>query len=150
MIKPHQAGLTLLELLIVLALFTLVFAFGFSGFVEYGNQQRTLKSRVEVESLIKETRNKTLASESTTQFGIYFTPGSVTTFEGLSYSPTNPTNRLYTVAPTVVSYKFSNSSSSITFARLTGEVSATGTISLYDKLSNSTTTITILKSGLLE
>ena len=145
-----QKGFTLIELLIVIAIMGTVALFVFDSFVEYRDTQQVRATVVEVTSIIKETRQRTISSETDTQFGVYIATSSLTVFEGSTYNPVGANNRVFEIPKVELSTLLSDLSSEVVFARLSGVPSATGTISIYDGGLNSTTTITIQGSGLLE
>lgn len=146
----NQSGFSIIELLIVIALLAIVATFSIMSFIEYRDFQASRATVVDINSLIKETKQKTISAETTGQFGLYFSTSSLTVFEGSVYSPTGINNKVYIFPNTNLKTNFSDSSNQIVFSRLTGEASATGTIDVGSVRLNSTTTITILGSGLIE
>ncbi|USN87371.1 MAG: prepilin-type N-terminal cleavage/methylation domain-containing protein [Candidatus Nomurabacteria bacterium] len=145
-----QNGFTLIELLVTLLLMTLLALWSFSSLKEYRDLQIARSNALEISSLIKEARQKTLSAETDTQFGVHVATSSITVFEGASYNPSDPNNLTFTFLRTNLLTQLSDSSSDIMFARLTGVPSATGTIAVGDTALNSTTTITIQEAGLVE
>lgn len=145
-----KRGFTLIELLIIIAIIGLIATFSVSSFIEYRDSQISRTVVADIHSLIKETKQKTIAAETTGQFSIYFSTSSLTVFEGSVYSPTGISNKVYNFPNTNLDINLSDSSQQILFSRLTGEVSSTGTIAIGHMRLNSTTTLTILESGLVE
>lgn len=145
-----QKGFTIIELLVVLAIFGILAAFSYSSFVEYRDVQRSRTVVVDISSILKETKQRTLSSETDTQFGIHFSTSSLTIFEGAIYNPSLSSNRVHVFSGTDIKAQLSDSSSQIIFSRLTGVPSATGTIAIGHKSLNSTTTLTVQGSGLVE
>ncbi len=145
-----KRGFTLIELLLSITLIAIVSTFIFTSFVEYRNQQVFQSAVVEVASVIKETRQKTLSSETTTQFGIYFFSDHLVVFEGAIYNPASVTNQIKTLPGVTVTPSLTGGVSEFIFTRLTGVPSAIGAITITDNRSGSTEVITILSSGLIE
>lgn len=143
-------GYTLLELLIVVALTVIVAGFIFVGFIKYGDEQRTSSVLIEIKSLLKETKQKTTAAETDSQFGVYFATSSMVVFEGALYSDNDPENIVYNFPDFNISPELSGGVFEVVFARLTGEPSATGTITIDYVRSSSTRSLVINNSGLIE
>lgn len=148
--SKYITGFTLIELLIVVIIVGLLAVFIFSALTEYRDIQVAKAAVVEVTSIIKETRQKTVAAETTTQFGVYFATSSLVVFQGNVYDASNSTNKTFSVPGMSLRAQLSDSSSTLIFTRLTGEPSATGTIDIGYARLNSTTTITIKEAGLIE
>ena len=149
--KNKQSGFTFIELLVVIAIVAIIATFAVESFVEYRDTQSARAVSVDISSIFNETRQKTLSSESVSaQFGVYFSTSTVTVFEGSTYNPAASGNVVHSFVNTNIDTQLSDGSSQIIFARLTGTPSATGTIEIGHSKLNSTTTITIIGSGLLE
>ncbi len=148
--SKYKNGFTLIELLVVVAIFGLLITVTITSLIEYRDIQVAKSSVTEVVSIIKETRQKTVAAETITQFGVYIASSSLTVFEGNVYDISNLTNKTFSIPGMSLSAQFSDGSSTLIFTRLTGEPSATGTIDIGYPRLNSTTTITIKEAGLIE
>ena len=108
-------GFTLLELIIVVAIFGVVSLFVFSAFTDYKDTQVAESTIVEINSLIKETRQKTISAETNTQFGLHFSTSSLVVFEGATYSAGNMSNRTYNFYNTNIDVELSDGSNDIVF-----------------------------------
>ncbi len=142
-------GFTLLELIIVVAILSFISLFVFSAFTDYKDTQVAEATVVEINSLIKETRQKTISAETSSQFGLHFATSSLVVFEGATYSAGNSSNRTYNFYNTNIDAELSGGDD-IIFSRLTGEASATGTIAIGHTRLNSTTTLVMQSTGLIE
>ena len=106
-----------------------------------------------VVSAISEARNFTLFSKDATVYGVHFGSTTVTRFTGSSYTEDLPTNKVYKLEPSVNISRVNiiPFSYNITYARLTGEPSATGTIEISANSDiNKKNTVIINESGLAE
>ncbi len=146
-----QAGFSLLEILLVIAILAIIAMFVFTSMISYARFEQLRASTTELETLINETRQRTLSAESTGRYGLYFATSSVVFFEGDGYTGNNPTNATTTFVGLTLSTNFPGTTTKqIIFTRLTGTPSATGTITLTQSVTNSTTSLTIVPSGLVE
>ena len=143
-------GFTLLELIIVMAILGMITLFTFSAFTDYKDIQVAEGTVVEINSLIKETRQKTISAETSSQFGIHFATTSLVVFEGSTYNPGNTANHTYNFSNTNIDIQLSNGGDDIIFSRLTGVANSTGTIAIGHTRLNSTTTLIMQATGLIE
>lgn len=148
--KIMKQGFTIIELLLVVAIITIVATFAIESFIEYRDTQSARAVVVDLSSIFNETKQKTLSSETSTQLGVYFSTSTIVVFEGASYNPVASGNIIHSFPNTDIDVQLSDSSDQVVFARLTGVPSATGTIEIGHTRLNSTTTIGIIGSGLLE
>jgi prepilin-type N-terminal cleavage/methylation domain-containing protein len=142
-------GFTLIELLVVIGIVVLIAGFIFVGLLNYGYQQRFIAQVTDVQLLIAETRQRTITAETNQNFGVRFETDRLIVFEG-SYSTTSPGQRVYVFSGISISPSLTNATNTITFTRLTGAPSATGTILIIDGRTNSTTSIQINQTGLVQ
>jgi len=145
-----QRGYTIIELLIVMVLITIIAVFVSNSFIEYKDTQVHRAAVLEVSSVLKETKMKTVSSETDAQLGIHVSTSSLVVFEGVTYNSADVTNVTFPILGATLDATLSDSSSEVVFARLSGVPSATGTIDVIDSKLNSTTTLTITGSGLVE
>ena len=143
-------GYTLIELLVVVALTIVVAGFIFVGLRDYSNEQRFNRVMIEIKALFRETQQKTTAAETDSQFGIYFATSSIVVFEGSMFNSGHANNITYNFLDFSILPELSGGALGITFARLYGEPSATGTIAITNKQTNATRSLLISNSGLIE
>lgn len=144
-------GFTFVELLVavaILALFTTV------SIKTFGTMYRTSALRttsLEIVNALRDARAKTLSAENDAVYGVRVGTSSVTRFVGSSYTPGHASNTVYyyeggaSATGTLV-----QSGVNIVFTRLTGEPSATGTIYVQSMNNESTATITVSGTGLIQ
>lgn len=148
--KNKQSGLTVIELIVVVSLMSIFAVLTLSYFIDYRNEQMVRTAVVEVSSIIKETRLKTLSAETTDKYGLHFDSDKVVLFVGDIYDSASSTNQEFLINQAILDTNLSDGSDEIIFERLTGVPSATGTITIYDKSYNSTVALPIKDSGLIE
>jgi prepilin-type N-terminal cleavage/methylation domain-containing protein len=144
-------GFTLIEVLVVIAILISLSTIGVGTFK---NMREHSALRIATEVVFQEitfARSNTLASANDTVYGVRVASTSVIRFTGQSYTPTSTSNRVTTFDEGVTATgSLVSSGTSIVFARLTGEASASGTIMVRDKNGEGTTTIQIFSSGLVK
>lgn len=149
MSKKQLHAFSLVELLVVLAIFSLVAAMIVTSFVSYGVTQEFQTVRAETTTLLREARQRTLTSETVTQFGVHVDTTTIIVFEGSSFA-TGTVRSEFTSPNATFSSSFSDGNNEIVFARLTGLPSATGTVLLTQTRSGATTTVEILDNGMVQ
>lgn len=146
-----ERGFTLAEIVVVSAIIALVALISAGTFQNLHRASGLRASAGEVYRAFTDARTKTLASEDDTVYGVRIATTSVIRFTGPTYSAGAATNITYTFGAGVTATgTLAVSGTNITFQRLTGKPSATGTVYLRDAGKGSTTTITIHASGLIE
>lgn len=150
-IELTSAGYTIVELLVVLAIMTILAGIVSITMSNYASRQSLNSIHQEVIDGIQNARRNTLASLNDTTYGVYVGTSSIAFFEGSSYSSSDPNNEYiqYTGKISATS-SLSGGSWSVVFNRLNGEPSAYGTIVLTDISSQAQATVTIAATGLVE
>ena len=145
----NNAGFTFIETLIGLAIILIVatiFASSLSVFKESGqldeSQSRTI-------GMLRDARNRTLASEANSSYGVHFEATKIATFRGSAYNPSDSLNEYY-ILPSLIT--ISNISlvggSDVLFQRLSGTTTNSGNVTIQSKNNASRTrTITIYRTG---
>ena len=146
-----NSGFSLIELLVVMAIFTLVAGIIMPNFNFFQRQSALDATGQEIISALKLAQNKTLASENRTSFGVYFTDNGYTIFEGAAYYPSSPNNDVRVINPSLkISEINPGGGNAVVFDRLTGNTANYGTIKIEqtsDAAKNKT--IFIDSSGLI-
>ena len=149
--RLNRNGYTIIELLVVLTIVSLLVVIAVSTFQ---NLKRSSILRVSVDNVqhaLETARNRTLASDGDTVFGIHLDEDKMVVFSGISYSSTSPTNTDYEFTGGVTATSsLSGGVTEIIFARLTGVPNATGTITLVTPGGFSSSTLEVFSSGLIE
>lgn len=145
-----KRGFSLIELLIVLAIGVAITGITYVSFNNYGGNQTLEKQTDVVQSYIEKARLQAINSKNFSPFGIKFASSSVTLFQGTGYSASSASNTVYTFSPKlqISSINLAGNVSEMYFSNVTGEPSATGTITLKLNNSSSTKVISIFGTGL--
>ena len=147
----RNIGFTAIEILIVLAIATVLFAIivsGFAGLREHSDMNLVVDTSV---SYLQEARTKTLSSENASVYGVHFETSQFVFFVGSTYSAVSTTNKVYTLPSSVeVSpINLEGGGVDVVFKRLTGETDEYGTVTLRKTADPSVTkVIQILSTGL--
>lgn len=149
--RLHQAGFSLVEILFVLGLLVLITVVMIDGFSGYAYRQVLTQFSSELRDELVETRQQTIASLNNTTYGVYVGTSTIEFFPGLVPEVGSSSNTIIAIPEQMVATSsFSTGDWYLTFRRLTGEATATGTITMFDTRTVATTTITISASGLVE
>lgn len=147
-----QTGITLIEILISIAIISVVVILFTSGFNSFRESAQLNEAHSAILSILRDARSRTLSGEKNTQYGVHFETNQIVLFSGSSYSSGSSLNEIYAL-PSLARVSSINlgGSTDIIFARLTGSASANGTV-IIESVSNplKTKTITILSSGNIE
>jgi prepilin-type N-terminal cleavage/methylation domain-containing protein len=144
-------GFTLVELLVVLAIMAILAAVTAQGIARYGQHQQYVQFATEVQDAIAEARAKTIAGVGDTTYGVYVGTSTIEFFSGTIPVVGSAANTILEI-PTYVNATSSLAGNVwyVSFVRLTGEPTATGTIVIGDRRGEATTTLTIYGSGLVQ
>jgi Tfp pilus assembly protein FimT len=146
----YHKGISVIELLIVIAVLGLIFSIVIPQFAKTRENQ-VLKSAVDaVLSSINKAQSRTLASVNSSSYGVHFQSDKIIIFTGTVFSSgaaTNETVSIITPATitNVTLAGVSDTSGDIYFNRLTGTPDKTGTITIAT--SSFSKVITISATG---
>ncbi len=145
-----NSGMSLVEVLIVVALFGIIVGivgFSFSG---YRNSQALSNAENETVALVNEARSRTLAGDSANAYGIHLEASRVVLFVGSSFIDTATSNRVVSFDNTITmtSLSLAGGGSDVIFKKLTGGTDQYGSFVLQ-QISNPSNqkTININKLG---
>ena len=146
----NQKGLTLMEILIVLAVLGIIIATVMFQFSKTRANQVFQNGIADVLSALDKARGDTLSSLNSSTYGVHFQSNQVVIFKGTVYNSGASDNQVITIVTpaNITNVTFggvSGNSGDIYFNRLSGSPSTTGTITLVaDDYSK---TITISATG---
>ena len=145
-------GLTFVELMIVLAILSVISVIAMNTFVDYRKNQSLQKDTETVTEVLNQARSQTLSSQNAMQYGVHIANDKITLFAGSTYSATDPANRDFILIPTdtIVAVSLTGGGSDVVFVRLSGETNQNGSVVMSSPGISKTKTITIYKTGLVE
>lgn len=145
-------GITFIELLISIAIITVLVILVISGFNSFRESAQLSEAHSTILGMLHDARSRTLSGEKNTQYGMHFETNQAVLFFGASYSSGSASNEPYTLPPlSRISSINLGGLVDVVFARLTGVASASGTITIESTSNPSKTKIiTVLSSGNIE
>ncbi len=135
-----QAGFSLIEILISLAICVLLLTIGSVAFVNSRSAKQLDTITDSIASKLEEARAAAISGKNGTNFGVAFSSTTYTYWSGSSYSAGATGNIVYPLTSGFsISSTIPGSTFSIRFSRVSGTPSATGTITITKNGSSSTT-----------
>lgn len=148
--KKGLLGFTLVELLIVIAIFAVLAGIAVVGFQNYARYQNFDQEIAAVQATIADTKVKARSSENGEAHGIKVTANTLTVFSGATYSAIDPDNEVYTFDAITLTPTFTGGTDEIIFANLTGLPSATGTVLMTGVYYSATRTVEVTGTGVIQ
>ncbi len=146
-----QRGFTLVEILVAVAILVIITTFSVTAFRNIYLRSAERIAGAEIADALREARTNSIGSKGNAIYGVHISTSTVTRFVGSTYVAGNASNTVYSFdGGALATGTLVTSGTSITFSRLTGTPSATGTIYVVDMDGTSTTTITIESTGLIQ
>lgn len=148
----NNKGFTLMEVLMVIAIFTIIASITFYFFGGFNKREVLEKDVNSLTALVRNARLLSVASKNASPFGIHLESDKAVLFEGNSYVMGGPNEKILEFSREIYmsAYSINNGDADIVFARLTGETLNYGTIKLSTKDDSASTTITILRTGVIQ
>lgn len=143
---------TLMELMMVIVIFSIILSVSFYFFSGFGKKEALEKDVAGLTAFIRNARLLSVVSKDASVFGIHLENDKAVLFEGSTYVPGGANEKILIFSPKVYlySYSFNNGGVNIIFNRLTGNTANFGTVTLSLKDNSASTTITILKTGVIQ
>lgn len=145
-----RQGFTLIELLVVMAVLSVIIGLSLLGIREYAAHQQLRTAEVEVLSILREVRQGTLAAETENQYGVVIGTSTITQFDVVPYDPDSPSNRVHVVRGVTLQPALSLATTTVIFARLTGEPSVSGHIDIVHPRVVESKRIFVRENGIVE
>lgn len=144
-------GFTLIEILLVIALVGASLAMASPILADLVQREDLGAETLLVVDALQEAQSAAMTGKGSGRFGVHFETGSVTRFEGASYSPGAPDNFVRDLSDlvSVTDVTVTGSGNDVLFENHRGTPSQTGTVTLTD-VGGATRTITIGAAGLIE
>jgi type II secretory pathway pseudopilin PulG len=151
MVKKAQSGFTLIELLVGITVLMFIIVLIVSSFRSYARVQLFDQSVADIRNGLNEAKAKTLGSVNGTVYGIYVGTSTVQFFSGAT-PVVNSANNIIISFPKGITATSSLTGHAwyLTFARITGTPTATGTITILDSISNTSKTFSVSATGLVQ
>jgi len=138
MIKKKDLGFSLLEIIIVIAIFSILATVSMSDFVSSKKTSDLNNNVKEFVSTIKLAQSKTVSSENYSQYGVYIntsvSPNQYTLFKGATYTSDPSSYQVYSLQNTMEFNDVSlGGGNEIVFDKLNGASQESGSISIRIK-----------------
>lgn len=148
----RSGGFTLLELLTVIGIFTIIMSITFYFFGDLRKKEALEKDVASLTALVRDARLLSVASKDASPFGVHLESDKAVLFEGSSYSVGGPNEKIVAFSREVYmsSYSLNGGGQDMIFARLIGDTESYGSITLSLKDDSASTTITILRTGVIQ
>jgi prepilin-type N-terminal cleavage/methylation domain-containing protein len=153
--SSHEEGLTLVELIIVVAIILLISALSYLSFNSLNKSQILKRDASALISLLEEARSSTLSSKEASQYGVYLSDSEskIVLFKGSQYAENDPDNEEVSLDDNVsiTVNLIGTASSTVIFDRLEGTTEQHGSVifSLINKPAG-TLTVAIYPTGVAE
>lgn len=149
-ILSSQRGISAIEILIVIFVLGIIIATTVPALVSFRKNQSIQNTTNSIVSLLQEARTKTLASYNNTFYSVYFDTNSAVLFTGGTYSAVDTSNKVvpYETPVTLQSVTVAGGGSKVSFDRLKGTTSQSGTI-VVGTADGVSKTITVSSSGVV-
>ena len=142
-----KKGFTLIETLVVIAILTVLFGVVLKAFYTQSRTASAERDAQSVLTLLQRARNQSLASIDNSSFGVRFTASSSSFFKGTSYSAAATQEISSMGAGIVLTTALTGGVTQLYFNRLSGEPSATGTITITPSALGTTSAKVIIIRG---
>jgi len=136
--KNKNSGFTLIELLVVISLFLIIAVLTITSFHFFEVKSVLDRTTKEIISTLELARNRTLASEEDSRWGVYFEQDKLILFKGAIYDPESINKEINDISKRLEIYNIDlfDNSNEVVFTRLLGETNNFGKIGIRIKNSN--------------
>lgn len=150
MLNHPPKGFTLIEVLVVIAIFLIIGVLAAPGFRYFQYRTSLDNDAARVINVLRLAQNKTLAAEKDNNYGVHLENKKYVLFAGALYSPTSASNINYDLAAETEFYEINlnGGGNNIVFSRVSGATDQYGVIKLrLFNSPNQTKTISVSSSG---
>jgi prepilin-type N-terminal cleavage/methylation domain-containing protein len=150
--RMSKKGVTLTEIVVVVAILGFIVAITFQSFTSYRTASSVEKVAGQVAALVNEARSLTLASKEDTTYGVHFEASKVVMFAGDTYSSSSAQNVTVNLGGgvTASAIELTGGGSEVVFNRLDGTARYSGTTTLSVSGASTTKKIIVYPTGLTE
>ena len=143
-------GFSLIEIIVSIAVLTLVLGAGWFSFSSYAARQELQSGAARVSALIAEARGKTLAGEGGAAWGVHFDTDKAVLFRAPNYQAGSADNKTEILPRRITASAVTFSNNEVVFVRLTGASNA-GSVTLAVRGNPSVSrTLTVNAIGVVE
>jgi Tfp pilus assembly protein FimT len=148
----RRYGFTAIEFLVICSMLVILTGIVFTSFSSFKHSQALDNDIRLIITTLEEARAKTLASKDASQFGVRFSNSKFTLFKGSSFNASDPENQTFDLDTfnTITTISLTGGGSDVIFARLTGETTQSGTLTISSNKTSEARTITVYKTGIVE
>lgn len=148
-----NSGITLMEILVSITIITILAVLGWSYMSKSWYSHALSKDQVGLISFLEEARSAAVSSKNNSKWSVLIEESKATMFSGETYIENNSANKVFLLNQSVFvsNINLSGGGNQITFSRLYGETSQSGTIILSSRNDeNASTSISVLPSGVIQ
>lgn len=132
--RPRRAGFTLIELIIVVAIISMLGSFVSFAIISFLGQNNLKNTTEQLASTLKTAQQQSMAGKNNSSWGVRISSGNIILFSGSSYASRNPAfDVTYTVPPTI-----SIPSTDIVFEKITGNTNSSYILAITGQNDSST------------
>lgn len=143
--QAGTTGFTLIEILLSLALISIIFATGIPIFQSFQNRNELDIAAVTLAQGLRRAQILSQASQGDTSWGVYVKSGDITLFKGQNYLERDNTyDEIFTVPVSIVA----SGTQEYIFSRFTGLPQTVGSLT-FTSANNETRTIVINQKGMV-
>jgi len=146
-VKPQASmkrGLTIIELLLSVAILTILFVVSIPFFFSMINKNNLDSTRLQAAQGIRRAMLKAQSADQNSNWGIYFTTDKIVIFKGSSYAGRDAG---YDIITSVDHSLVFSGDTEIVFTKLTGELSSTKTVTIRSSSSGESKSVTVNTKG---
>ncbi len=145
-------GLTLVEIIVVVAIGALLMAISTYSFSALRNNSSLQKNVVQVRAVFEEARALSISEKSDSTYGLQIQSDRVIMFKGLAYNSADSQNKILLLDTNALidSISLNGGGSAVVLNRITGATNNYGTFRIrMTNGTNSSSTITIASTGII-
>ncbi|MBI2610234.1 hypothetical protein HYW53_03655 [Candidatus Giovannonibacteria bacterium] len=142
--------MTLIENIFVILIVFALAAVIIASFMRLNENNALAEAHANILGLLSDARARTLASESNSSYGVHFEADRAVFFKGALYDSSDASNEIYLLPSVLTVSSISlGGASDVIFARLSGNSSAAGTLTIQSVSDSSKSrTISIYATGI--
>lgn len=147
-----KKGLTLIEIIVVIAIAVLLMAISFYSFSALRNNSSLQKNVVQAKAVLEEARSLSISEKSDTAYGVQIQSDRLILFRGTTYNSADSQNKTLLLGANAVieNISLNGGGSAVVFKKITGGTDNSGTFRIrMTNISNSSSTISIASTGII-